>query len=249
VTGPLLRAEDGSGTAPLSEPLLILFIKAPEQGRVKSRLAAVLGADMALELYKDFVLDTLGAIGQAALPFRIFFHPPEAEDVVTAWLGSGRRYLAQEGRDVGERMERAFRRVFARARERAILIGSDIPDLPSAILRDAALALERNDAVIGPALDGGYYLIGFRRDRFLPDVFRGVTWSGPDVFDRTMQVLRQNSRSVHILPFWRDVDTTRDLLDLFERHRNTAFASSRTMRLRESVVERLRTTEGPNAKV
>jgi len=130
---------------------------------------------------------------------------------------------------VGERMENAFRQAFTRGFSRVVLIGSDIPDLPSPLINEALAALRMHDAVIGPARDGGYYLIGFRNDTFFPAVFSGIAWSTGAVFRSTMQAFGKAGQRVHELPLWQDVDTIEDLKDLAARSRRSAFSSSRTM--------------------
>lgn len=212
---------------PAPSPIL-LFIKAPIKGQVKSRLASRLGDDAALELYKNFVLDILETIDKTGHPCTIFFHPPEARDAVAAWLGPGRDYLPQQGDDLGERMANAFATIFNKGAHRAILIGSDIPDFPADLLTGAIRSLDKHDAVLGPARDGGYYLIGFRRGTLVPDVFRGIEWSTSRVFSETREKLEQAKRSVQLLPEWRDVDTPEDLYDLMARNAKSAFTSSRT---------------------
>jgi rSAM/selenodomain-associated transferase 1 len=209
---------------------ILLFVKAPIKGQVKSRLAAGLGDDAALELYKNFVLDILETIEKTGHPCTIFFHPPDARDAVAAWLGPGGDYLPQQGNDLGERMADAFATIFKKGVSRAILIGSDIPDISIDILRQAFRSLDSRDAVLGPAQDGGYYLIGYRSDTFVPDVFQGIEWGTSKVFLETKQKLEQAKRSVHLLPEWRDVDTLEDLNDLMARNAKSAFASSRTMK-------------------
>ena len=211
------------------DALLLLFLKAPVRGAVKSRLAAALGDDAALELYRNFALDILETIDRSGLPCRICYHPPGAGESVAGWLGRHRSYLAQSGSDVGERMEQAFRYAFDEGITRAVLVGSDLPDLPSAVLADALGSLMTSDAVIGPAQDGGYYLIGFRRDRFVPAVFHGMPWSSDSVFMRTMRIFDQARCGVHMLPAWRDVDTIQDLKDLMARRHELPFKTSRTM--------------------
>jgi uncharacterized protein len=209
--------------------LFLLFIKAPVKGLVKSRLAAVLGEDTALELYRRFVLDILDTLDRTGMPVRVCYAPPDNGGAVTGWLGPVRQYQPQEGSDVGQRMENAFRHAFSGGFSRAILIGSDIPDLPAPLLSEAAAALLTQDAVIGPARDGGYYLIGFRHDTFLPAVFHGISWSTGAVFEQTMAAFAREGKKVHTLPFWQDVDTADDLKDLAARSRRSAFSSSRTM--------------------
>lgn len=228
---------------------IIFFIKAPVPGRVKSRLATALGDDTALSLYRAFVLDMLETIERTGIPYSVFVDPPDAVPAVSSWLGQHRRILPQRGSDLGERMANAFRGIFAAGAEHATLIGSDIPDLPIEILHQAMDALERHDAVIGPAQDGGYYLIGFRRTGFLPSVFSNMTWSVPDVFARTMQFFRQVNTAVHVLPPWQDVDTAEDLRELLRRSRNTACASSRTARHLEMISDTLSKTEDTHGTV
>jgi len=210
-------------------PLIILFVKDPARGRVKSRLASALGEDATLQLYRSFVLDILDTLGQTGIPVRICYYPPDSGKAVAGWLGPERQYLPQEGRDVGERMENAFRQAFSGGISRAVLIGSDIPDLPALFLNEAMASLLTHDAVIGPAHDGGYYLIGFRNDTFSPAAFSGIAWSTGTVLSSTMQAFGRAGQRVHVLSPWRDVDTREDLKDLAARNRRSAFSSSRTM--------------------
>jgi rSAM/selenodomain-associated transferase 1 len=213
----------------IDNPVILLFVKAPLRGQVKSRLAAVLGQDAALALYRTFVLDILASIEKSGVPCIICYHPPDSGEIVKNWLGGRLPRFPQVGKDIGERMERAFRRAFSEGVSRAVLVGSDIPDLPPELLNDALASLSENDAVIGPAKDGGYYLIGFRRETFLPDIFRGIAWSTDTVFSRTMQIFELAHHKVFLLPPWRDVDTIDDLRDLMNRNRNGGFSDSRTM--------------------
>jgi len=211
------------------DPLILLFVKAPHKGQVKSRLAAVLGEDIALELYKNFVLDILASVDKSGVPCRIFYHPHDSGELMENWLGSHRQYMPQEGNDIGERMARAFRQAFLEGASRVVLIGSDIPDLPPSLLEDAVGRLNRTGAVIGPAKDGGYYLIGFRNNTFLPGIFSGQKWSTDTVFAKTIQLFEQERREVSVLPFWQDVDTIEDLQALMSRNRNSDFSAGRTM--------------------
>ncbi len=219
--------------------VILIFVRQPAPGRVKSRIAAALGEDAALELYRALVLDTLAACDGTGIASRVFVHPPDAVPAVARWLGGRRTCLPQEGAELGERMENAFRGIFAEGAERAVLIGSDLPDLPGELLTEALHALARNDAVIGPARDGGYYLIGFRRGGFIPEIFRNMSWGRSDVFTRTMQVLEQADVPVHLLPPWRDVDTIEDLRDLMDRSSGAPFAQSRTMQHLGTIRDRL----------
>ena len=228
---------------------LLFFVKYPAPGKVKSRLASELGAEWTTGLYRAFVEDILHTIDGTGIPCHVAVHSPNAGSSIENWLGRDRHYLPQEGADLGERMANAFRAIFAAGAERAVLIGSDIPDLPASVLTDASNALESSDAVVGPARDGGYYLIGFRKDRFLPEIFRGITWSRPDVFDRTRRIFQRSGTSLHVLSPWQDVDTIDDLRGLLLRNAGTAFAASRTMQYLRTIPDRFSITEEHHGKI
>ena len=157
-----------------SDSCVLLFVKLPVKGRVKTRLAADIGPEAALRLYESFVLDTLGMLEGLKQPVRICFDPAGTEAQCKRWLGKHYSYVAQVGRDLGQRMKNAFIHSFDEGFEKVVLIGSDIPDLPGSFLHEALEALESSEAVIGPSNDGGYYLIGFSQEAFLPVAFDGI---------------------------------------------------------------------------
>ena len=159
----------------------------------------------------------------------ICHHPYGAAASIRKWLGPRHRLLGQRGRTHPDRLRRAFEDVFAGGPERAVMVASDVPDLPAGMLCAAAAALDRSDAVLGPCSDGGYYLIGFRRDGFVPGAFRGVDWSTGRVFSQTAERIREAGRSVLSLPVWYDVDTASDLCALARRGASSVFRGSRTM--------------------
>lgn len=208
---------------------ILLFTKAPEKGKVKSRLAAEIGEENALALHKSFVLDFIGMLKKGGHPFRVFYYPPDAGEETADWLGKGPPYRAQKGNDLGERMADAFAQTFSEGFERVLIVGSDIPDLTNALLDEAFSSLEDRDTVIGPASDGGYYLIGFGRGGFLPEVFRNIPWGTETVFRDTVAILSGAGSRVHVLTEWEDVDTLDGLRALFMRNIHTGFMGSGTM--------------------
>jgi rSAM/selenodomain-associated transferase 1 len=214
-----------------SDGTILLFLKSPEKGRVKSRLASALGEERTLHIYKSFALDIIGTLKKRDQPLKICFYPHDSKETVVSWLGEDVSYLPQKGEDLGERMENAFIQIFSEGIEKAVLIGSDIPDLANTVIDEAFSSLERNGAVIGPASDGGYYLIGFRKNSFFSDIFHGISWSAGSVFQKTMKIFRRAGFRVHVLPEWNDVDTLDDLRSLFIRNINTEFRESRSMSL------------------
>lgn len=211
------------------ETCLLLFVKYPEKGKVKFRLCRDLDEEIVQELYRCFVQDTLKSIKKINAPFFICFHPPDAQSKFQSWLGSTLLFLPQRGNDLGERMKNSFTEVFTKGFQKAILMGSDSPDLPEDIITQAFTTLQTKDIVLGPSVDGGYYLIGFRASTFIPSVFEEIHWSSPLVFQQTMMKLTQAHRSVGLLPVWSDIDTLSDLKNLVSRTKNTSFKSSNTM--------------------
>ena len=178
-----------------------MMAKAPVAGRVKTRLCPPLSADDAARLSAAFALDTwraAGAVGDAV--------------PLLAWAGERSDFppplcsadgFAQAGADLGARIEHAARRGLQQ-RDRVVIIGSDAPALPPALVRRAATALDDADAVLGPALDGGYYLIGLRRCE--PGLLGELPWSEPGTFAATRARLRERGYTVATLPVWFDVD-------------------------------------------
>jgi len=213
----------------MQSTVLLLFIRYPEPGRVKTRLAARIGADEAAELYRNFILDILATLAKCGLPLRVYFSPSDRETALRAWLGPQYVFKPQRGPDLGARMRLAFEEAFGEGFSRGILLGSDVPDLPLSLLKEAVDALERHDAVIGPARDGGYYLIGFQRGFIPTDVFEGIPWSTAGVVRETMARLEAHECRIHHLPEWEDVDTAEDLAALEKRAQNTDFTRSKTL--------------------
>jgi len=198
----------------LDDRCLLFFIKSPEKGKVKSRLASVIGDKPAANLYRDFITQMLSTLKRGDFPFYICFYPKNALKGLREWLGGQYQYIPQKGKDLGERMRNGFIGAFEIGFRRVVLIGSDIPDLPLEFVEEAFTSLKKKDAVIGPALDGGYYLIGFKDKTFSPQVFEGMAWGTETVFGETMNILKKLMQNVHTLPYRRDIDTIEDLRKL-----------------------------------
>lgn len=220
---------------------VILFVKLPEKGKVKSRLAQRMDEDLVLRLYANMALDTIDMLTRGRFPFRIWFTPSGARDQISEWLGHEHSLVPQTGDGLGDRMEGAFARVFSEGVEHALLIGSDIPGLTTAVIEEAFTALLTNDAVIGPADDGGYYLIGFRKKSFEPGIFHDMVWSTRTVFRETTDKLLGASLKFHVLPELTDVDTVEDLKTLLSQVKGPASELSRTLaflvRHRDSILK------------
>ena len=210
-------------------PLILIFVKVPIKGQVKSRLAVCIGEEATVALYKNFIHDIVGTVEKSTYPLKICFYPADKRVAVASLLGSGYDLMPQQSGDLGTKMEHAFRQTFVDGFTSVLLIGSDIPDIPTSIFREALDSLKNNDVVIGPAADGGYYLIGFNNDSFLPQVFYGIPWGTDMVFRMTMGILDSASLRIHLVASWWDVDTFDDLVSLFHRNKDTVFSRSKTM--------------------
>jgi len=190
---------------------ILLFVKAPKAGLVKTRLVPVLGPDGAEALYRAFALDFLETLRQLGRPVTACFHPREEIAAVQGWLGKGLSYAPQEGEDLGRRMNHAFRAAFEAGEERVLAVGGDTPDLPATLLEEAFRVLGESDAVLVPALDGGYASIGFTRKGYCPEAFCGIDWGTPSVLEQTLAILATRGTRVGRLDPWPDVDTQVDL--------------------------------------
>ena len=192
---------------------LVIFTRFPQPGAAKTRLIPMLGADGAAELHRRMTAHTLSVAGNARaliagldVVVRFSGGTPEA---MKQLYGASWRFEEQGEGDLGARMERAVRDAFAEGRMRTLIIGTDCPELTGALLRAAFDALADADLVLGPARDGGYYLIGLRRAA--PELFAGMPWGSGEVFERTRAEARRIGLEVRILPTLSDVDTPQDL--------------------------------------
>ncbi len=190
---------------------VIVFARAPEPGKVKTRLIPALSAAGAAELHRRLVRHTLGAATGARLGPVELWCAPDAGDPFFRECERrlGVSLSAQGEGDLGARMQRAFESALARA-GRAILVGSDLPALSAQYLRDADQALVRgNEVVLGPAEDGGYVLIGLSRCD--PELFRDIPWGGPEVMAETRRRIASLAWRSSELPVLWDVDRPEDL--------------------------------------
>lgn len=197
---------------------VLLFIKLPQPGMVKTRLARGVGAENAANLQAAFIEDELRMLAGIGADVTLCCDPflPLA---AYERLFPGLRCLPQQGADLGERMLRALRQSLAETGEAVVLIGSDLPDLPGERIREAFTALGGARVCLGPATDGGFYLLGMSEPP-PPDIFAGVAWSGPDVLRQTLANCASAGLTHRLLPAWPDVDTLEDLHAFAARNRN-----------------------------
>jgi len=215
---------------PKPDRCLAIMVRYPEPGKVKTRLAKTYGGAFAAELYGYFVDDLLKTLEPGYYHMEIFFTPAERNLEFRQRFGSRFSYTPQQGEDLGERMENAFRSCLAKGFTAVVLIGSDSPDITMKVIEEAFLAVENgNDAVIGPAFDGGYYLIGFHADTFAPAIFKDMPWGENAVGEKTVNRLHARGYRIHLAPAWHDIDTEEDMAALWARHTSAPCNHSRTM--------------------
>ena len=206
---------------------LIIFLKYPERGRVKTRIASSHGDDFALDLYNAFIRDILD-MSVSVRADKILVIDRTGGLTGASDFGTGYRIIEQVGRDLGERMHNAFCRAFDSGYRRAVLIGSDLPDLDAALVDKALGSLHEASAVVGRSMDGGYYLIGFSDETLSPDYFTGIDWSTPEVFRQTMDLLIRDYDSIVLLENRMDIDEYSDLKNFYHKKRSSGETSSHT---------------------
>ena len=184
---------------------LLIFTRNPQLGKVKTRLAKTFGDKKALEVYKDLLLHTMEATKDLDCDVFVFYDEKIEENDI--WSTKIYHKFVQSGKDLGEKMQNAFQKLFALNYQNCIIIGSDLFDLNEKMIIDAFQLLDKNDAVIGPAEDGGYYLLGLKN--IIPAIFQNKNWGTSSVFADTLKDLE--NLKVDLTKKLNDIDTFEDL--------------------------------------
>ena len=189
---------------------IIIFIKNPVLGKVKTRLAATVGDQKALEVYQRLLDVTRKTVTKVNAKYHLFYS--DVIDMDDNWdIQDFDKYL-QQGNDLGERMSSAFRNIFsqndASALQKVVIIGSDCPALTPDILEMAFTILGDSDVVVGPTFDGGYYLLGIKE--YNPALFENISWSTDAVYQETNDKSRELQLNIADLPTLSDIDNEAD---------------------------------------
>jgi uncharacterized protein len=193
----------------LSTTALVIFVRNPISGQVKTRLAKDIGDERALEIYQQLLQHTLEIT--RSLSFRKFIYYADEVSDYDLWSVPGYTKRKQNGNDLGERMLNSFKELFDQGFTQIIIIGSDCLQLKMETLEEALALLESNNAVIGPARDGGYYLLGLTK--FYPELFINKPWSTDKVFAKTIEDFIDLGISYALLEELSDIDTVADLIE------------------------------------
>lgn len=193
--------------------VLMVFVKNRTAGKVKTRLAADIGDKAALEVYNKLLNYTQKVVAQSAMSIQVWFSEliPEHSN----WVDIPAQLKLQAGKDLGDRMSNAFRLNFEEGAEKVLIIGSDCAELTSDHLKKASKLLNQYDLVIGPAKDGGYYLIAMKEYR--PELFLGINWSTASVLKETLRIAEEAGLTVTQMDELNDVDELEDWNEV--RHR------------------------------
>jgi len=189
------------------QKLLLLFVRNPELGKVKTRLAAAIGPEKALQVYHCLLQHTREVT--QGLPVQKLVYYSDRIDDNDLWPNGQYQKRVQPAGDLGKKMEAAFAAAFVEGYTSVVIIGSDCLQLTQEVVLQAYIALEKNDVVIGPALDGGYYLLGM--NHLYPELFRNKHWSTSRVFPDTVQDIQHLQLTYALLPRLSDVDYVEDL--------------------------------------
>jgi rSAM/selenodomain-associated transferase 2/rSAM/selenodomain-associated transferase 1 len=210
----------------ISKERLIIFTRFPETGTTKTRLIPLFGAEGAANLQRQMTEHTLsrmmGLTDSNDLTIEIRYDGGN-DHLMRQWLGSKFEYASQGDGNLGERMQRAFEDAFTSKATAVVIIGTDIPDLTAVDITSAFAVLKQKNMVLGPAKDGGYYLIGFQKNAFLPavgDLFTGITWGAHDVLKKTLNLSKRVGLNYSLLKEMDDVDRPEDIF-IWERHQHT----------------------------
>jgi rSAM/selenodomain-associated transferase 2/rSAM/selenodomain-associated transferase 1 len=192
---------------------LIIFTRYPTIGQVKTRLIPAVGAEGAAQLHRHMTEQTLTQVQALQkhwpLTVEIHFAGNQSYQAMATWLGTDWQYRPQTAGDLGERMSSAFTDARQAGMERVVIIGTDCPGLNAEFIQDAFAQLLTHDLVLGPAIDGGYYLIGLRS--LHPELFAGISWSTDRVLTQTIEIGQRLNLSLALLPFLADIDRPADL--------------------------------------
>jgi rSAM/selenodomain-associated transferase 1 len=205
-----------------------MFVKEPKLGFVKTRLAKSCGHGFVVNLYVRFVQDLIYTLQSGKSDFKLCVHPNL--ELLNKVFGNFDNFLQSKG-NLGTKMQRAFEEKFQSGYDKIILIGSDTPHITNTLFEESFKQLDYHDVVLGPSLDGGYYLIGFNKDTFTSKVFEDIKWSTPKVLEQTLQKL--HTKTVYLHQELNDIDILDDLKDFYDKFHKGYFENSQTIQFLE----------------
>lgn len=189
----------------MNKSLVIVFVRNPELGKVKTRLSKTIGEKDALKIYIALLRHTESVINSISADKVVYYSNKIQHNDL--WCETQYQKKVQKGTDLGARMQNAFETAFKNSYNKVVIVGSDLHDLSPTHIKDALSALEHHDVVLGPSIDGGYYLLGMKK--LHPTVFKNKKWGTDTVLETTLKDLKP--QNVKLLEALNDIDTFEDL--------------------------------------
>jgi len=195
---------------------LLIFIKAPLLGEIKTRLQPELSPEISLQIFKAMGKDLVDHFSRSEyFDFYIQYWPENTLGEMRLWLGKDLNYVPQRGADLGEKLKNAFTDSFRQNYQKVCIIGSDLPTIAEEDVLEAFEKLDSVDVILGPAMDGGYYLVALKE--LHPQLFENVEWSTEYVLKQTVLRTTRQNLSVYQMARQRDVDTYKDVIYLWNK--------------------------------
>ena len=215
---------------------LIVFAKNPVPNQVKTRLLPKISPEQAASLYRAFLTDWCETLAELSnVDLVVAYTPPGSQPDLQMLIGEDVTYIPQTGTALGARLTSATLWASESGYEKILIVGSDSPTLPLSYILEAVASLDSCDIVVGPSVDGGYYLIGFSTGCLtttVPFIFQEIAWSTADVFQQTVKRIQTVEATLKLLPPWYDVDTPEDLAFLHAHLSAMRFAGNKVQAIR-----------------
>ena len=209
---------------PKNNNAVIVFLKYPKEGNVKTRLAKTIGNYKATQIYSTIVKSLIKSLKKMNDSYTYLFYSNSSEqELVKKWIKGRFIYCEQIGADLGARMSNAFKLVLGQGNNKTLIVGTDIPELSNQIINNAFEKLDDFDIVIGPSPDGGFYLLGMKN--YYSSLFEGITYSTDTVFTDTIERIENENLSYFLLDSLQDIDTEVELLSWLRNSRNKKLAN------------------------
>lgn len=220
----------------MSKPALILMARSPIPAKSKTRLLPVLSPEQTVELQYAFLEDLARILSKMDLATILYYLPSEDDSRLKSLFPFAHSFLEQKPADLGERMHYGLSHCLDMGFEKACLIGSDLPEMRADLLIEAFRFLDYKDAVLGPAKDGGYYLVGLKK-AYSP-LFQDKEYSHSHVFEEALESLNEGNLATHILPALDDIDTPEDLVRLYKRIKGNNSSTARILEEYDEFIKR-----------
>ena len=195
----------------MKKQAVIIFVKYPEPGKVKTRLASKTNEAFALKFYNaiaQIIFEEIEQLGNDVDKY-IYFSPLPDIELLKKWVKRDFFYVEQRGTNLGQKISNALKELFDKGYGKVIIMGSDVPDISKEVIQRSLILLDEKNVVIAPADDGGYSLLGI--DAFYPMLFENIEWSTEKVFETTRSIIAENNLSLEVIEKLNDIDTRNEL--------------------------------------